>query len=104
MPAIRTAIDPGSESFERNRAAMLAAIEGFRELERKIEAAAEKVRPAFQKRGQLLPRERLDRLLDPGAPWLELSTLAGYRLYHDKDGSAAGGGLIGGIGRVSGVR
>jgi geranyl-CoA carboxylase beta subunit len=104
MPAIRSSVDPGSEAFEKNRAAMLAAIDGFRELERRIEAAAEKARPAFQKRGQLLPRERLDRLLDPGAPWLELSTLAGYRLYHDKDGSAAGGGLIGGIGWVSGIR
>src|SRR5512142_3200444 len=104
MPAIRSAIDVRSAAFEANRAAMLAAIRGFRELEQKIEAAAEKARPAFQKRGQLLPRERLDRLLDPGVPWLELSTLAGYRLYHDKDGTAAGGGLIGGIGRVAGVR
>ncbi len=104
MPVIRSSVDPGSEGFEKNRAAMLAAIRGFRELEQKIEATAEKARPAFQKRGQLLPRERLDRLLDPGAPWLELSTLAGYRLYHDKDGSAAGGGLIGGIGWVSGIR
>ena len=104
MPAIRSTVDVHSEAFEANRAAMLAAIEGFRELEQKIEATAEKARPAFQKRGQLLPRERLDRLLDPGAPWLELSTLAGYRLCHDKDGSAAGGGLIGGIGWVSGIR
>src|SRR5512142_3191915 len=104
MPAIRSHLDVRSAAFQENRAAMLAQIEAFRALERKIDDAAEKARPAFQKRGQLLPRERLDRLLDPGAPFLELSTLAGYRLYHDTDGSAAGGGLIGGIGFVAGVR
>jgi geranyl-CoA carboxylase beta subunit len=104
MPALRSSVDVRSPAFQENRAAMLAAVEAFRALERRIEAAAEQARPAFARRGQLLPRERLDRLLDPGAPFLELSTLAGYGLYHDKDGSAAGGGLIGGIGWVSGVR
>jgi hypothetical protein len=59
----------------------------------------------FAKRGQLLPRDRVARLLDRGAPFLELSTLAGYQM-HDDDGrsDAAGGGNISGIGFVSGVR
>ncbi|WP_306419184.1 carboxyl transferase domain-containing protein, partial [Pseudomonas frederiksbergensis] len=58
----------------------------------------------FDQRGQLLPRQRLNLLLDPGAPFLELASLAGYKLHDDKDGSQAGGGLIAGIGYVSGVR
>ena len=59
----------------------------------------------FKKRGQLMPRERLALLLDRGAPWLELSTLAGFRM-HDDDGAenVQGGGIIAGIGYVSGVR
>jgi geranyl-CoA carboxylase beta subunit len=52
----------------------------------------------------LLPRERLARLLDRGAPFLELAPLAGYGMYGDTDGSFAGGNLIGGIGFVSGRR
>ena len=54
--------------------------------------------------GKLLPRERLGRLLDPGAPFLELSPLAGYGMYGDTDGSLCGGNLIAGIGFVSGLR
>ena len=61
-------------------------------------------REKFAKRGQLLPRERLQNLLDPGAPFLELSTLAGYKQHDDKDGELAGGNNICGIGYVSGVR
>ncbi|MEZ5659314.1 MAG: carboxyl transferase domain-containing protein [Burkholderiaceae bacterium] len=61
--------------------------------------------PRFDKRRQLLPRERLARLLDPGAPWLELSPLAGYGRPTDKrEGMAAGAGVITRIGFVSGVR
>ncbi|POC18824.1 hypothetical protein CRN42_14640, partial [Vibrio vulnificus] len=47
--------------------------------------------------GAVLPRERLALLLDPGAPFLELSSLAGYKLHDDKDGTQAGGGIIAGI-------
>src|SRR5919107_1738761 len=50
-------------------------------------------------RGKLLPRERVDRLLDPGAPFLELSPLAAHGLY---DGDAPGAGIVTGVGRVSG--
>ncbi|MFT4103657.1 MAG: carboxyl transferase domain-containing protein, partial [Burkholderiaceae bacterium] len=59
----------------------------------------------FERRGQLLPRERLALLLDPGAPWLELSSLAGY-LVEDPDPatSVPGGGVICGIGYVGGTR
>jgi len=69
-----------------------------------VEGAAEAARARFEARGYLMPRERLARLLDPGAPWLELCALAGYKRYGDKDGTGAGAGAIAGIGVVAGVR
>ncbi|MCU0119266.1 geranyl-CoA carboxylase subunit beta [Pseudomonas sp. B2M1-30] len=104
MPQIQSQLDPHSETFARNRAAMLAAIEHVQQLEQNLLNKAAEAKPKFDKRGQLLPRERLNLLLDPGSPFLELASLAGYKLHDDKDGSAAGGGLIAGIGYVSGVR
>ncbi|MCY0110459.1 geranyl-CoA carboxylase subunit beta [Pseudomonas monsensis] len=104
MPQIQSRLDPHSEDFARNRAAMLAAIEHVQQLEQNLLNKAAEAKAKFDKRGQLLPRERLNLLLDPGAPFLELASLAGYKLHDDKDGSAAGGGLIAGIGYVCGVR
>ncbi|CAI8946542.1 geranyl-CoA carboxylase subunit beta [Pseudomonas sp. IT-P260] len=104
MPQIQSQLDPHSDAFARNRAAMLAAIEHVQQLEQNLLNKAADAKGKFDQRGQLLPRERLNLLLDPGAPFLELASLAGYKLHDDKDGSAAGGGLIAGIGYVSGVR
>ncbi|QAX86118.1 acetyl-CoA carboxylase carboxyltransferase subunit [Pseudomonas sp. DTU12.3] len=104
MPQIQSQLDPHSEAFTRNRTAMLAAIEQVQQLEQNLLNKAAEAKEKFDKRGQLLPRERLNLLLDPGAPFLELASLAGYKLHDDKDGSAAGGGLIAGIGYVSGIR
>ncbi|KIK86820.1 geranyl-CoA carboxylase subunit beta [Pseudomonas sp. W15Feb9B] len=104
MPQIQSQLDPHSDAFARNRAAMLAAIEHVQQLEQNLLNKAAEAKGKFDKRGQLLPRERLNLLLDPGAPFLELASLAGYKLHDDKDGSAAGGGLIAGIGYVSGIR
>jgi geranyl-CoA carboxylase beta subunit len=104
MPQIHSQLDPHSEAFARNRTAMLAAIEHVQQLEQNLLNKAAEAKAKFDKRGQLLPRERLNLLLDPGAPFLELASLAGYKLHDDKDGSAAGGGLIAGIGYVSGIR
>jgi geranyl-CoA carboxylase beta subunit len=105
MPIIESLIDPQSESFRANREQMLALIGEFRALEQKVRDASNARRERFRARRQLLPRERLALLLDPGAPWLELSTLAGFRM-HDDDGDAGiqGGGGIAGIGYVSGTR
>uniref|UniRef100_A0AAX7SGA3 methylcrotonoyl-CoA carboxylase n=1 Tax=Astatotilapia calliptera TaxID=8154 RepID=A0AAX7SGA3_ASTCA len=61
----------------------------------------EKARRLHTSRGKLLPRERIDRLLDPGSPFLEFSQFAGYELYGKEEVPA--GGIITGIGRVSGV-
>ena len=105
MPAIQSRVDTGAEAFLGNRASMLALIERFRGLEERTRKKSEGAKPLFDKRGQLLPRERIARLLDAGAPWLELSTLAGYCLDHpDPEKSVPGGGMVSGIGYVGGVR
>ncbi|WP_443191951.1 geranyl-CoA carboxylase subunit beta [Pseudomonas indica] len=104
MAVIQSQIDTQGEDFARNRVAMLAAVAGFREIEQKLLDKAAEAQAKFDKRGQLLPRERLNLLLDPGAPFLELCSLAGYKLHDDKDGTQAGGGIIAGIGYIAGVR
>ncbi|MCI8211506.1 acetyl-CoA carboxylase carboxyltransferase subunit [Pseudomonas sp. S25] len=104
MPVIESQLDTHSSSFATNREAMLLGIDQVRQLEQVLLDKAAAAKDKFRQRGQLLPRERLNLLLDPGAPFLELSSLAGYKLHDDKDGSQAGGGLIAGIGYVSGVR
>ncbi|MGA8133118.1 MULTISPECIES: geranyl-CoA carboxylase subunit beta [Pseudomonas] len=104
MPVIESRLDDHGEDFARHRQAMLAGLGQIRQLEQNLLDKAESAREKFTGRGQLLPRERLNLLLDPGAPFLELASLAGYKLHDDKDGSLAGGGLIAGIGHVCGVR
>jgi geranyl-CoA carboxylase beta subunit len=94
----------GAVALQR-REAMFARIAALRALEERSTAASAKSRPAFDRRGQLLPRERVALLLDAGAPWLGLCSLAGY-LQDSKDAaqSLPGGGVVAGIGFVSGVR
>ncbi len=105
MPAIQSKLDPNSETFQSNRGRMLELISHLRNLEERTRKESEKAKPLFDKRGQLLPRERIARLLDAGAPWLELSSMAGYCLDNpDPEKSIPGGGMIAGIGYVSGVR
>jgi geranyl-CoA carboxylase beta subunit len=105
MPILESRIDKSSESYRANRQQMLELIGQFRSLEQKVRDASNAKRDLFRKRGQLLPRERVTLLLDRGAPWLELSTLAGFRM-HDDDGRGGiqGGGGIAGIGYVCGIR
>ena len=105
MPKLTSAIDAGSDAFARNKARMLELIEEFRGLEAKVRENSESKRTKFEKRGQLLPRDRVSLLLDRDAPFLEISTLAGLKM-HDDDGkrNAAGGGSIAGIGSVAGKR
>jgi geranyl-CoA carboxylase beta subunit len=105
MPVLQSQIDSGSESFARQRAQMLALIESFRGFEGRVRDTSNAMESRFRARKQLLPRERVARLLDRGSPWLELSTLAGFRM-HDDDGekNVLGGGIVTGIGIVSGVR
>ena len=105
MPAIESKIDVASEAFRRNREKLLAQIGRLRALEARTREQSAKAQPLFEQRGQLLPRERIARLLDPGAPWLELSSVAGYCLDDpDPEKTIPGGGMVSGIGYVSGVR
>jgi geranyl-CoA carboxylase beta subunit len=84
---------------------MLALIEDLSRLNARAPALSASKKPRFEKRGQLLPRERLTRLLDPGLPWVEIGNLAGYLLdTDDPEKSIPGGTIIAGIGYVSGTR
>jgi len=84
---------------------MLALLDKVRQSEQRARDKSALSRERFEKRQQLLPRERLALLLDAGAPFLELCTLAGWGLdTPDPEKSVPGGGVIAGIGYVSGVR
>lgn len=104
MATITTELDPASERYARNAAAMRTAVEEFRAIERKVIDAAAGKEARYRQRGLIPPRERLSLLLDTGAPFLELSTLCGYMQEEDRDGSGAGGSCIAGIGHVAGTR
>ncbi len=85
--------------------AMLVRLQQLRALEDRAAQASAKSKPVFDKRGQLLPRERVALLLDPGQPYLPLCAIAGYAQDHkDPAQSVPGGGVIAGIGWISGVR
>jgi len=105
MPALALPLDSSSDAFAANRRHALDLIAQWRAIEARTRAASAKAAPLFEKRGQLLPRERVMRLLDPGIPFLELSSLAGWRQdVDDVERSVPGGGTICGIGVVAGVR
>ena len=105
MPAFASNIIAESEAFRANRAAHLALIQQFRALEAKVREASARADAKFLARGQLPPRARVNQLLDRGAPFLELSSLCGLGM-HEDDGidNVYGGGIVAGIGFVSGVR
>src|SRR5580704_8770119 len=100
MPRLSTAIDRKSDAFVRNAELNRALAATLRE---RVAAAAlggpEASRRRHTERGKLLPRQRVERLLDIGSPLLEIGQLAAYGLY---DGEAPGAGLIAGVGRVQG--
>lgn len=94
-----------SELAQQRRAVTLERIAALRELEQRAAQASQRAKPQFEKRGQLLPRERVALLLDVGMPWLPLCTLAGFMQDRDDASkSVPGGGMLAGIGFVSGVR
>ncbi|MEO1688552.1 MAG: carboxyl transferase domain-containing protein, partial [Pseudomonadota bacterium] len=104
MTVWRSRIDVGSPEFAANQEAMLARVAELRALEARAEAASERRRARFEARGQLTPRERLARLLDPGMPFLRLHSLAGYRIDAPAQESIPGASVILGIGHVAGAR
>jgi 3-methylcrotonyl-CoA carboxylase beta subunit len=100
MTVLSSAISPRSEAFRANEAANLAALENVRlAANLALGGGGEKARTLHLSRGKLLPRERIDRLLDPGSPFLEIGLFAAHGLY---DGASPSAGIITGIGRVEG--
>jgi len=99
-PVLTSALDPSSATFRANERAQRAAVDDLRA---RLAAAAvggpEAARRRHVERGKLLPRQRVERLVDPGSPLLELSPLAALGLYGDE---APGAGIITALGRVAG--
>lgn len=99
-PRLETKVQPDSPEFAARAAHNRALVDKLRN---DVAAAAlggnEKSRERHVSRGKLLPRERVERLLDPGSPFLEIGQLAAHDLY---EGEVPGAGIICGIGRVSG--
>src|SRR6056297_262891 len=104
MPVFESRINPQSEEFKANKEHMASGVREVHDIEQRVLETAEAKIPRYRKRGYISPRERLNLLLDPGAPFLELYSLAGYMQGNDTDGSAAGGTCIAGIGYVQGTR
>ncbi len=101
MPVIESRINPRSQAFVDNARAMQAQVDDLRaKLLQTAQGGSESARAKHLARGKLLPRDRVERLLDPGTPFLELSPLAAHDVY---DNASPGAGLITGVGRVSGV-
>jgi len=100
MPKLTSTIDTASEAFLDLRAFNEGLVEELKARVAKTGlGGSESSRTRHVSRGKLLPRDRVERLLDPGAPFLELSQLAANGMYDDE---AAGAGMITGVGRVSG--
>jgi geranyl-CoA carboxylase beta subunit len=100
-----SSFNPQGAQAQQRREAMLARLAQLRALEDRAAQASAKSKPVFDKRGQLLPRERVALLLDPGAPYVPLCSLAGYlQDSKDPEKSVPGGGMLAGMGFVSGVR
>ncbi len=101
MPVIESRINPRSQAFVDNARTMQASIDDLlKQLAHTAQGGSDAARAKHLARGKLLPRDRVERLLDPGTPFLELSPMAAHDVY---DNAAPGAGLITGIGRVSGV-
>jgi 3-methylcrotonyl-CoA carboxylase beta subunit len=106
MPHIQTQLNARSAEFQANAAAMRAVVDDLKvQIEKATLGGGDAARAKHTKRGKLLPRDRVQMLLDPGTPFLEMSPLAAMNMYPDRDGSdsAPCAGVITGIGRVSGV-
>jgi 3-methylcrotonyl-CoA carboxylase beta subunit len=101
MPVIATQLTPLSDSFKAQSQAMRALVDDLdAQLALIAQGGGEGPRAKHLARGKLLPRDRVDQLLDVGSPFLEVAPLAALNVY---DNAAPGAGLIAGIGRVAGV-
>jgi 3-methylcrotonyl-CoA carboxylase beta subunit len=100
MSVIESDVQTRGAEFQANAAAMRALVEDLRAKSREVRGGGgESARQKHVGRGKLLPRDRIERLLDPGAPFLEIGQLAAWGMY---DGQAPSAGLVAGVGRVEG--
>lgn len=101
MAQLISQLNPASAEFKANAEAMQSLVDTLQTRIRQIALGGnEAARQRHQQHGKLLPRERLQQILDPGSPFLELSQLAGWEVYEDEVPAA---GIITGIGRVQGI-
>jgi len=101
MPVIETKIDREADDFRQNAESNAALAEELRELREQINTGGSpRSRERHLVRGKLLPRDRIDTLIDDGTPFLEAGQLAAWQVYSDEVPAA---GLITGIGRVNGI-
>jgi 3-methylcrotonyl-CoA carboxylase beta subunit len=101
MHPIQTKLDVRSDDFQANATAMRLLVSDLKaRIAKAAEGGGEAARAKHTARGKLLPRDRVDGLLDPGTPFLELSPLAAHGMYGDEAPCA---GIVTGIGRVAGV-
>ncbi|MBR7780574.1 carboxyl transferase domain-containing protein [Undibacterium luofuense] len=105
MAIIESKLNARSEDFRLNAEAMQRVVDDLKQKIAKIaEGGGPEARQKHLNRGKLLPRDRVQMLLDPGTPFLEFSQLAAYGMYQEKNGqdAAPSAGVITGIGRVAG--
>lgn len=104
LSVLPNSIDTGSETYKSNHTAMSSLVSDLDALHSRIAlGGSQKARDRHVSRGKMLPRERVGALLDPGSPFLELSTLAGWGMYGTKEDEVPAGGVITGIGNVQGT-
>lgn len=105
MSSFRSRISTSSESFTSNRRQMLDLIGRLNELNDRAASISGKRKSRFERRGQILPRERLARILDPGMPFVTIGNLTGYMFDTDDEAaSLPGATTVCGIGFIRGVR
>ncbi len=101
MSTLTTQLNTRSAEYVANREAILSQVEDLRMLLAEVhQGGGRKAQERHVSRGKLLPRDRIDELLDPGSPFLEIGQLAAYEVYGEHVPAA---GVIAGIGRVEGV-
>ena len=101
MPLIETKIDRESEEFANNRAANESLAQQLREISAQIQTGGSaRARERHLSRGKLLPRDRIDGLIDDDSPFLEIAQFAAHEVYEDEVPAA---GIIAGIGQIHGT-
>jgi len=101
MPVIQSKIDPRSEGFAANEAAMRKLVDDLHaNMDKVAEGGGARYAERHKARGKLLARERVARLVDPGSPFLEIGQFAAWGMY---SGDVMSAGIVAGIGRINGV-